>query len=265
MLRGDTDFSQTKHLDGWNEQNVSFIFGFDNHPNLVTKADALPESAWTLLQRAPRYEVRTEPRTARTNFKAAIVEAKEYRNLYLVKEEIAEFDYQPTACKVTYRMVALKKTINVERGQKTLYPEVRYFFYITNRRDLTATEVVASANDRCNQENLHAQLKGGVHALRAPVGCLVSNWAYMVMTALAWSMKAWFALLLPISGRWGERYCEEQRLLLRMEFRTFLNQLIRIPAQVICTARKILLRLMAYNVWVPVLFRGVAGLRAWRC
>jgi hypothetical protein len=58
-----------------------------------------------------------------------------------------------------------------------LYPEIRYFFYITNRRDLSAADVVASANDRCNQENLHAQLKGGVHALRAPVGSLVSNWA----------------------------------------------------------------------------------------
>src|SRR5258705_13060331 len=103
-------------------------------------------------------------------------------------------------------MVVLKKTITVERGQKVLYPEVRYFFYITNRRDMTQAEVVAFANDRCNQENLNAQLKSGVRALRAPVDTLVSNWAYMVMTALAWSMKAWFALLLPVAGRWAERY-----------------------------------------------------------
>ena len=265
LFRGDTDFSQTKHLDRWHEQGVLFIFGFDNHANVVAKADALPESAWTLLQRAPHYGVKTEPRTPRTNFKAAIVEAKEYRNLHLVKEEVAEFDYQPGACKTSYRMVVLKKTITVERGQKVLYPEIRYFFYLTNRRDLSVAEVVASANDRCNQENLHAQLKGGVHALRAPVGSLVSTWAYMVMTALAWSMKAWLALLLPISGRWGVRYLEEQRALLRMEFRTFLNSLIRIPAQVIRTGRKIVLRVMAYNSWMPALFRGIDALRALRC
>lgn len=93
--------------------------------------------------------------------KEAIVEAKEYLNFHLVKEDIAEFDYQPTACKIAYRMVALRKTITVERGQKLLYPEVRYFFYITNRRDMTTAEVVASASDRCDQENLHAQHGAG--------------------------------------------------------------------------------------------------------
>src|SRR5947209_9249568 len=45
--------------------------------------------------------------------------------------------------------------------------------------------------------NLIAQLHGGVRALRAPLGNLESNWAYMVMTALAWNLKAWWALTLP--------------------------------------------------------------------
>ncbi len=87
----------------------------------------------------------------------------------------------------------------------------------------------------------------------------------MVMTALAWSMKAWFALLLPTSGRWGERYRDEQRSLLRMEFRTFLNAMIRIPAQIVRSGRRIIFRLMAYNRWLPALLRGVEGLRALRC
>ena len=41
-----------------------------------------------------------------------------------------------------------------------------YFFYITNKRDIAAEEIVWESNDRCNQENLIAQLKSGVH--RAP-------------------------------------------------------------------------------------------------
>jgi hypothetical protein len=265
LLRGDTDFSQTQRLDRWDGQDVQFVFGYDACGNLVAKADSLPEQAWQRLERQPRYEVKTEPRTPRENVKAAIVEQKEYLNFHLVKEDVAEFDYRPSACKATYRMVALKKTITVERGQKLLYPERRYFFYITNRRDLSIAEVVATANDRCNQENLHAQLKGDVRALRAPVDTLVSNWAYMVMTALAWSLKAWFALLLPTSGRWRDRYIDEQRTLLRMEFRTFLNAVIRIPAQIVRTGRRIVFRLMAYNRWLPALFRGVDGLRALRC
>jgi len=78
-------------------------------------------------------------------------------------------------------------------------------------------------------------------------------------------MKAWFALLLPTSGRWHDRYHEEKAQLLRMEFRTFLNALIRIPTQIVRTGRKIVFRLMAYNRWLPALFRGVEGLRALRC
>jgi hypothetical protein len=56
---------------------------------------------------------------------------------------------------------------------------------------------VFTPNDRYHQENLLAQLHSGVRALRAPVDNLLSNWAYMVMTALAWDLKAWWALQLP--------------------------------------------------------------------
>jgi hypothetical protein len=34
-----------------------------------------------------------------------------------------------------------------------------------------------------------------------PVDKLASNWAYMVMAALAWTLKAWAALLLPEEPR----------------------------------------------------------------
>ena len=40
-------------------------------------------------------------------------------------------------------------------------------------------------NDRCDQENLIAQLSGGVRSLCAPVDNLHSNWAYMLMTSVA--------------------------------------------------------------------------------
>ena len=93
------------------------------------------------------------------------------------------------------------------------------------------------ANDRCDQENLIAQLKGGVKALAMPVGDLVSNWAYMVMASLAWSLKAWAALLLPEAGRWAEKHRAEKRSLLRMEFSTFCVAMIQVPCQIVRTAR----------------------------
>jgi hypothetical protein len=142
---------------------------------------------------------------------------------------VAEFNYRPTACRTTYRLVVVRKNLSVEKGERVLFDDVRYFFYLTNDWVREAAEVVFSANDRCDQENLLAQLHGGVRALRAPVDNLVSNWAYMVMTALAWDLKAWWALLLPKApGRWQERHRAEKRWVLRLEFKTFVNAFVRI-------------------------------------
>ena len=90
-----------------------------------------------------------------------------------------------------------------------------------------------SANDRCDQENLIAQLKGGVHALTTPVDDLVSNWAYMVMASLAWSLKAWSALMVPVSPRHAAKHEAEKRSLLRMEFATFCAAMIQMPCQIV--------------------------------
>ena len=122
-------------------------------------------------------------------------------------------------------------------------------------------EIVFSANDRCDQENLNAQLKNGVRALRMPVDNLVSNWAYMVMSSLAWTLKAWLALVLPERGRWKQRRKAEKRAILRMEFKTFVNAVMRLPCQIVRTSRRIVYRLLSWNPWQPVLLRAAEALR----
>ncbi len=57
-------------------------------------------------------------------------------------------------------MVVLRKRVEVGKGQRRLFEEYRYFFYITNDRKMTAEEVVFSTNDRCDQENLIARSRG---------------------------------------------------------------------------------------------------------
>jgi len=263
-LRGDTDFSQTAYLDGWNDQGVRFVFGYDATPNLNRMADSLASKAWKRLKREPKHQVRTTPRAKPRRVKEKIIRERRYKNLVLVREDVAEFEYSPSKCSETYRMIVVRKLISVERGQKVLYPEFRYFFYITNRRDLTAREVVLFANDRCNQEKLIGQLKAPVSALKAPVDGLVSNWAYMVMVSLAWSLKAWFALLLPTRGRWKERRQQEQDSVRRMEFKAFLNNFMRVPVQIVREGRRIWFRLLSWNPWTAVLLRGVETLNAIR-
>jgi hypothetical protein len=256
-LRGDTDFSQSRHLDRWDEQGVEFVFGFDATPNLKIMAANLEESEWGTLRRPAKYEVRTEPRERPKNVKERIIVEREFTNIRLQSEQVAEFEYQPTGCKQSFRMVVLRKNLSVEKGEKELFDDIRYFFYITNKRHRTAAEVVLDSNDRCNQENLIEQLKNGVRALNMPVDNLVSNWAYMVMASLAWSLKAWFALLLPESGRWGQKYREEKAQVLRMEFKRFVNAFVRIPAQVVRTGRRILFRLLSWNPFQHIFFRAV--------
>jgi hypothetical protein len=256
-LRGDTDFSQCEHLDRWDEQAVGFVFGFDAHPVLVGRADALSKRAWKPLERKAKYEIRTEPRRRPDNIKEAVVKAREFDNIRLLSEDVAEFDHSPTACKKTYRMVVVRKNLSIEKGEQRLFDDVRYFFYITNDRRSSVSEIVFKANTRCNQENLIAQLKSGVRALQMPSRTLLSNWAYMVMASLAWSLKAWFALLLPEHGRWAEKYGKEKRIVLRMEFKTFLNAFMLVPAQVVRAGRRIIFRLLSWNPWQPVLLRAV--------
>ena len=100
-----------------------------------------------------------------------------------------------------------------------------------------------------------------IRALHAPVGNLLSNWAYMVMASLAWTLKAWFALSLPETGRWATRRKAEKRRVLRMEFKTFLNAFLRVPCQIVRTGRRIMYRLLAWNPWQAVFLRAVEALR----
>jgi hypothetical protein len=263
LLRGDTDFSQTEHLDRWNaDRRVHFIFGYDARPNVVALAENLPEKAWRKLERPPRYTVRTQPRPRPDNVKERIVVARQFENQRLQSEEVAEFNYQPTACTQTYRMVVVRKNISVEKGEKLLFDRIVYFFYLSNDWVAEPNEIVFRANDRCDQENVLAQLLHAVRALTAPVDNLVSNWAYMVMTALAWNLKAWWALSLPETpGRWRERHRADKQWVLKIEFKTFVNAFVRIPCQLVRTGRKLLYRLLAWNPHQPIFFRLLSALR----
>jgi hypothetical protein len=262
LLRGDTDFSQTTHLDRWDDDpQVTFIFGLDASCTLQRHADELPEKLWEFLERPEKYAVKTVPRRRPIRWKQKIVEARGYEDIRLESEWIAEFEYSPSACKKTYRLVAVCKNLKVKDRQMGLFHDYRYFFYITNDRTHSAEEIVFSANDRCHQENLIEQQKNGVRSFRAPVDNLLSNWAYMVMTSLAWNLKAWFALSLPEQGRWQEKHRQEKQLVLRMEFKRFVKSFIQIPCQLVKTGRRLVYRILAWNPYLHIFSRFLTALR----
>jgi hypothetical protein len=255
LLRGDTDFSLTENFDRWTEDGVKFVFGYDACPNLVQIADLMPNSAWMPLERKRR-AVKTRRRDKRQNTKEEIVRENGYENIRLDSEHLAEFAYRPTKCSREYRMIVVRKNLTVEKDEIHLFDDIRYFFYVTNDRNMTPEEVVGHANARCDQENLIEQLKNGVNALRVPVYDLVSNWAYMVIASLAWTLKAWMGLVQPRES--------DRDDLLRMKFKKFLNCMMLVPCQVVRGARRVLVRVLAYTDRVRLLFETISAARRLR-
>lgn len=257
-LRGDTDFSLTEHFDRWTANDVQFVFGIDAHRSFVAQAEALPRTAFRRLKRRAKWMVRTEPRQRPENVKERIVRERGYTNLVTEREEVAEFPYKPTKSARSYRMIVLKKTVRVEKGQLRLADEVRYLFYVTNvdAKELSAEEVIFQANARCHQENVIEQLKNGVRAMRMPSDGLMSNWAYLAIVAQAWNMKSWMSICLPQKKDGAD--------LRRMEFRRFVNSLMLVPCQVVKTARTLVLRLLSWSRWATVLVEGHAYFRTHR-
>ena len=245
-LRGDTDFSLTQNFDRWTDDGIGFVFGYDARPNLVKIADELPEGCWQRLERPPRYAVKTEERERPFNVKEQVVKDREFENIRLESEEVAEFDYRPGNCRKTYRMVVVRKNLTVEKGERRLFDDIRFFFYIANDREMTKAELVFFANDRCNQENVIGQLKTGVNALRMPSDGLVSNWAYMVIAALAWNLKAWYGLMAQTKAA--------RRDILRMEFKRFLVSFVQIPCQIVNTGRRLVFRILSYSRHLETFF-----------
>jgi len=252
-LRGDTDFSLTEHFDRWSAAGVEFVFGMDASPGFVKRAQALADSEWKPLERPRKSRRRRAPRV-----KDAVTLEKGYRTLRLAEEHVAEMPYRPRKCRTSYRLIVLRKRIRVSEGQLRLEDEIRYFFYVTNVAvpRLGTAAVVHESNARCHQENLIEQLKNGVQATRLPVREFVANWAYLVIGALAWNLKAWAGLLLPKALG--------ARALLRMEFRRFLDEIVGLPAQILTTGRRLVFRLLAVNRWTRLLLEGTPRLKQWR-
>jgi hypothetical protein len=258
VLRGDTDFSLTENFDRWDDDDVEFVFGIDAMPTLVEIAENLDESAWkTMTRRRTEKKPPEKPRAKRARFKEQIVVKNGYLNRRLASERIAEFDYQPGKCDRTYRVVVLQKEVHLTRGQMRLFDkeEPVYFFYITNAAKKTkpTRQVVIDANARCNQENNISQLKQC--ALTAPLNDLTSNWAYMVIASLAWNLKVWAGLMIQPIGTADQR-AEQTALksqLIGMDFTTFRDRILMVPAQIIRRSRSLVYRLLSYRPSVDTL------------
>ncbi|MFM7056874.1 MAG: IS1380 family transposase [Planctomycetota bacterium] len=254
-MRGDCKFSQTEHPDRWDALGVKFTFGCEGRAVLKGIAEDSRASAWKPLKRTKR-EIQTVERAKPQNVKREIICRCGYLHVEPGHEDVAESEYKPTACDSAYRMIVVRKTITTERGDSVLFDEIRYLFCISNDPPSVAPEqVVSHCSKRCDQENLIAQLKSGVRSLCAPSDNLLSNGASVLMTSLAWTLKSWAALLLPIAPGQKAKHEAERTQMLTMEFRTFPDQMIHLPCQIIRHARKVIYRMLNWRDLTPAFIR----------
>ena len=261
LMRGDTAFSMTRYLDKWDDEGVRFVFGLLANKANITQADSIERGLYTKFVRAADKAFEKKPsRAKQPRVKQQVVEDKGYKDLRLVREDVAEFSHKPTRAKHSYRVVALRKTILEYRGQLCLGNANRYFFYITNDPTRSAEQIVRESNLRCAQEKLIGELKSGVHALRAPLNTTLSNNVFMVAASLAWSLKTWLALTVPVASRWPTHTAQRNRLL-RMSFRSFVQERMLLPLQVLRSGRQLILRLLDWRPSLPTFFRlaGAVG------
>ena len=238
-LRGDSDFSLTKNFDAWEADGVMFIFGYDAYANLIAHAEALPSSVWKRLVRPPKYEIKTTPRTKPDHVKQEIVAARGFEQIETVHEDVASFPYRPTSCKKIYRMIVLRKQLEITQGGEWRRDEIVYFFYVTDDWMSPVPELVLFYDERGGQEHLIGELKSAVPVFHAPTNTLEANGAYMIIAALAWNLKVWYGLLLNES--------ELQQQIQRMGFKQFLERVIHIPCQIRHGGRKLIYRIVQFT------------------
>ena len=100
LLRGDTAFSLTAHFDRWTDGGVRFVFGTDAHVLLRETAETLEQGEYReLIRKADIALDEHAKRAKQPRIKEQIVREKEYTNLRLVLEEVAEFEHQPKKAK----------------------------------------------------------------------------------------------------------------------------------------------------------------------
>src|SRR5207245_2307536 len=101
-------------------------------------AEDRPASAWSELQRPPQYTAEGPPRKRPEKIKGQIVRQREFETWMRIREDVAEVAYQPGTCQRTYRLIIVRQTIAVEKGQARLFDEIRYRFYLSNDRKAAA-------------------------------------------------------------------------------------------------------------------------------
>lgn len=240
LVRGDSDFSWQDIRNSCEKHGAYFAFvgrEFKNRPGI---AESIPESEWKPFrtraarqkkedQKRPGYRRRRKKRIRNRRRKRA--RERNYKELRLVKQWVAEVPWTPPGSDKPLRLVIRRQLIEEHKGQRFLFEKYRYRYIENNFPESVSTnEVVDQTYERCDQENLIEQMGSGLAAWRMPVAEFAGNCAWLEIARLAWNLAKWIAqLALPDE-------------VVRWEWKRFRQAWVYLAAQVTKRGRQVWIR-----------------------
>lgn len=147
--------------------------------------------------------------------------------------EVASFRWQPTSWKHERRFVVRRDPVEAGEQLSLEGREWHYWVIVTNDSERSADELECWHRAKANLENRIKEAKLGLGLDNLPCKSFHANWAYLLVTLLAFNLLAWLKLLaLPE----GERTSYAKRLRFRF---------IAVAATVGRSGRRLVLRLSA--------------------
>lgn len=248
LVRGDSDFDRSDVRAACDRAGAYFAFVGREFPDRPKLVETIPEAAWKPFRtraHRERVERRKQPsyvsRRKKLNRRRQRARARNFTEKQLVKQWVTEVA-QTDADGKPYRLVIRRQLIEHRQGQRLLFDEYRYRYIVTSLPASVSTQdAVDLTYERCDQENVIAQLGSGLAAWRMPVAEFDGNSAWLEIARLAWNLGKWIALLaLPAE-------------VVRWEWKRFRQAFVYAAAQVIRRSRQIVLRFSAAHRWYQLL------------
>ena len=186
-----------------------------------------------LEQRGITYTVGAQLNRALKERISAVPAGQWQRSSYRAGSEVTSFVWRPVSWTQARRFVVRRDPVEPGEQLSLDGQEWHYWALVTNDEERTADELESWHRDKANVENRIKEAKLGLGLDNFPCQSFHANWAYLLVTLLAYNLLCWLKLIALPAGERGS-YAK------RLRFR-FLN----IAATVGRSGRRLVLRLAA--------------------
>lgn len=201
-LRGDSEFYCWDLLEFCeaHEPVITYAITADQTPSLQAQIAALPEPAW-------RY--------------------------YAPGQQVAQLWFAPQD-KAPHRYLVKRHWVAATKRQPAAW---RYHAVITNDHRRSAKKLLRWALGRCAMENLIKEHKHDFGFAKMPTNKYHANWAWLLISQLAWNLLAWF-----------KRYCLPPECH-PLRLGTLRQRLLKVTAKIVQQGRQLFLVLSDTNYY----------------